>query len=80
MGGRGSGSYYRWQSDTTKTEETHRIDIRFLKKRGYLSAGTYGTLSMYRKTYDKLVKQECDISEYVDRSINRLLASYPFTA
>jgi len=45
MGGIGSGSYYRWNSNTTKTEEVHRVDIRFLKKQGYLSPGTHGSLS-----------------------------------
>ena len=33
MGGRGSGSWYRWDSKTT-TESQHRIDIRWLKKHG----------------------------------------------
>ena len=45
MGGIGSGNYYRWNSSTTKTEEVHRVDIRFLKKQGYLSPGTQGSLS-----------------------------------
>ena len=45
MGGIGSGSYYRWNSSTTKTEETHRVDIRFLKKMWYLNPGTHGSLS-----------------------------------
>ena len=30
---------------------------------------------MHWKTYDRLVKQECNISYYVDRSINRLLSN-----
>ena len=45
MGDIGSGSYYRWNSSTTKTEEVHLVDIRFLKKQGYLSPGTYESLS-----------------------------------
>ena len=45
MGGIGSGNYYRWNSSTTKTEEVHRVDIRFLKKQGYLSPGAQGSLS-----------------------------------
>ena len=45
MGGIGSGNYYRWNSSTTKTEETHRVDIRFLKKKGFLRPGAHGSLS-----------------------------------
>ena len=44
MGGFGSGSYYRGSSRLT-IEETKRIDIRYLKKRGMLLANTRGTLS-----------------------------------
>ena len=44
MGGYGSGSWYRWDSKTT-TESQHRIDIRWLKKQGYIRPGTSGTLS-----------------------------------
>ena len=44
MGGLGSGNWYRWNC-RTKTEEVKRIDIRFLKKKGWLSAGTSGSLS-----------------------------------
>ena len=40
----GSGSWYRWDSKTT-TESQHRIDIRWLKKQGYLRPGTMGSLS-----------------------------------
>ena len=42
MGGYGSGN--RWNSKTT-TESQHRIDIRWLKKQGYLRPDTMGTLS-----------------------------------
>ena len=45
MGGIGTGRYYRWNSDTTKTEEVRRVDIRFLKMMGYLSPGARGSLS-----------------------------------
>lgn len=35
MGGPGSGNRYRWNKQTT-IEEIHRIDIRYLKKNGWL--------------------------------------------
>jgi len=44
MGGRGSGYWYRWNAKTT-TESQHRIDIRWLKKQGYLWPGAAGILS-----------------------------------
>lgn len=44
MGGRGSGSWFRGCSKTT-TESQHRVDIRWLKKQGYLQAGRFGSLS-----------------------------------
>ena len=44
MGGLGSGSWYRWDSKTT-TESQHHIDVRWLKKWGYLQTGAMGTLS-----------------------------------
>jgi hypothetical protein len=44
MGGSGSGNWYRWDSKTT-TESQHRIDIRWLKKQGYLRPGNVGSLS-----------------------------------
>ena len=44
MGGFGSGSWYRWDSKIT-TESQHRVDIRWLKKQGYLQAGKVGCLS-----------------------------------
>jgi hypothetical protein len=43
MGGRGSGNWSRNGKGTT--EAAKRIDIRYLKKRGYLTPGTYGSLS-----------------------------------
>lgn len=44
MGGLGSGNWYRWDTQTT-TSEVHSVDIRYLKKRGLLKAGTAGSLS-----------------------------------
>ena len=44
MGGYGSGNWYRWSSKTT-TESQHSIDIRWLKKQGYLRSGYSGCLS-----------------------------------
>ena len=44
MGGPGSGNWYRWDSKTT-TESQKRIDIRWLRKQGYLRPGTMGSLS-----------------------------------
>lgn len=35
MGGQGSGSWYRWDKQTTM-EEVKRIDIRYLQKHGWL--------------------------------------------
>ncbi|MEJ1382416.1 MAG: hypothetical protein RPT95_15850 [Candidatus Sedimenticola sp. (ex Thyasira tokunagai)] len=44
MGGLGSGNWYRWDKKTT-AEEVHRVDIRYLKKQGYLVSGYSGWLS-----------------------------------
>ena len=44
MGGLGSGSWSRWDSKST-TESQYRIDIRWLKKQGYLWPGNFGFLS-----------------------------------
>lgn len=44
MGGMGSGRWYRWDKQTT-LEEVHNVDVRFLKKQGYLKAGVSGSLS-----------------------------------
>ena len=43
MGGSGSGNWYRWDSKTT-TESQHRIDIRWLKKQGFLRPGHHSLL------------------------------------
>ena len=47
MGGVGSGSWYRWDKKTT-TGEVRRVDIRYLRKRGFLQPGCAGTLSWSR--------------------------------
>lgn len=47
MGGLGSGNWYRWDTQTT-TSEVHSVDIRYLKKRGFLRTGSMGTLSWIR--------------------------------
>lgn len=44
MGGRGSGNWHRWNTKTT-LEQTRRIDIRYMKKRGLLKPGYGGSLS-----------------------------------
>ena len=44
MGGSCSGNWYRWDAKTT-TENQYRIDIRWLKKQGYLRPGSIGSLS-----------------------------------
>lgn len=45
MGGIGSGTWYRWDTKTT-TEEVHRVDIRYMRKRGLLKClGSSGILS-----------------------------------
>jgi hypothetical protein len=47
MGGMNSGSYYRWNAKTT-TQSQHKIDIRFLKKQGWLVPNSSGSLSWTR--------------------------------
>lgn len=47
MGGLGSGSWYRWDKQTT-CNEVNRVDIRYMKKRGLLNPGTSGSLSWTR--------------------------------
>ena len=44
MGGPGSGSWYRW-SKKALTMEQHRIDIRWMKRQGYMQPGVSGSLS-----------------------------------
>jgi hypothetical protein len=44
MGGPGSGYWYRWNSKAT-VESQYKIDIRWMKKQGYLHPGAVGTLS-----------------------------------
>lgn len=43
MGGIGSGRGFQFNKQTT-FEETRRVDIRYLKKRGFLRTGVSGTL------------------------------------
>lgn len=43
MGGHGSGNWYRWNTATT-LEETKRIDIRYMRKQGFLAQGMSGSL------------------------------------
>jgi hypothetical protein len=47
MGGNGSGSYLRWNSNS-KAEESLPVDVRFLKKHGYLDKDGWGTLHWSR--------------------------------
>jgi len=47
MGGIGSGNWHRWNTQTT-VEETKRIDIRYMRNRGFLKPNTHGTLSWSR--------------------------------
>jgi hypothetical protein len=47
MGGYGSGRLYSWGGKTT-TESQKLIDIRWLKKQGYLRPGDIGSLSWAR--------------------------------
>ena len=44
MGGSGSGRRSSWGGGKTTTESQHRIDIRWMKRQGYLRAGTMGNL------------------------------------
>ena len=44
MGGRGSGTWYRWDKRTT-CEEIRRIDIRYLRQNGLLQPNRAGSLS-----------------------------------
>jgi len=47
MGGRGSGTWYRWDKRTT-CEEVKRLDIRYLHKHGLLKPNRAGSLSWSR--------------------------------
>ena len=47
MGGYGSGGWSRWNSKST-TESQRRIDIRWLKKQGYLRPETFRSISWSR--------------------------------
>jgi hypothetical protein len=65
MGGKGSGYWYRWNTKAT-TEAQKRIDVRLMRKWGYLRIGSGGSLSWtcrgeqsgrinYRVESDKLI-------------------------
>jgi hypothetical protein len=47
MGGFGSGRHNSWSAKTT-TESQHRVDIRWMKRQGYLRPGAVGLLSWSR--------------------------------
>jgi hypothetical protein len=47
MGGSGSGTWHRWDAKDT-TESQRRIDIRYLRQKGYLRPGYAGSLSWTR--------------------------------
>ncbi len=55
--------------------KARKISKRIENEDGYLEKPK----GMHWKTYDRLVKQECNISNYVDRSINRLLSNCRFS-
>lgn len=44
MGGQGSGNWCRWNNRTT-TEDCKQIDIRLMKRKGWLNPGRCGSLS-----------------------------------
>ena len=46
MGGPGSGSWYRWDKRTT-LEEVNRLDVRWLKRQGYLQPGVMAPVSWH---------------------------------
>ena len=45
MGGKGSGNWYRWNTQTT-LNDVKQIDIRFMKQQGFLKPGTARNLAM----------------------------------
>ena len=44
MGGRGSGTWHRWNAAAT-VEDAKRIDVRWMQRNGYLNPGSAGSLS-----------------------------------
>lgn len=68
MGGYGSGRWYSWGGKTT-TESQHRIDIRWLKKQGYLRPGNVGSLSWSRGE-----EQTCSIGYRMEA--DRMILNY----
>ena len=51
MGGYGSGRWYRWDKRTT-LEEVHRLDVRWLKRQGYLQPGVIAPVTWHREGRD----------------------------
>jgi hypothetical protein len=47
MGGPGSGTWYRWDKRTT-LDEVHRLDVRWLRKQGYLQPGVMAPITWHR--------------------------------
>ena len=47
MGGPGSGTWYRWDTRTTLSE-VHRLDVRGLRKQGYLQPGVMAPITWHR--------------------------------
>lgn len=47
MGGYGSGRHYRWD-ETTKLEETQRLDVRYLHRRGLLRTTAWFDFTWHR--------------------------------
>jgi mRNA-degrading endonuclease RelE of RelBE toxin-antitoxin system len=70
MGGYGSGSWYRWNVKR-KAEESLPVDIRFLKKHGYLDGDNYGALHWSRGG-----NRYASISFYYDN--DRIVLSYTY--
>ena len=62
MGGFGSGSWYRWNSKNT-TESQHRIDVRLLKRWGYLKGDS---LSIGRWSWSRNGEQAGSVGFRVD--------------
>lgn len=43
----GRGQWYRWSTKAT-TDSQHRVDIRWMRRHGYLRPGMFGSLTWYR--------------------------------
>ena len=74
MGGRGSGRRnYGGGDGKTTTESQHRIDIRWLKKQGYLRPGVAGLLS-WSRSWDGESKETGSIGYKMEA--NRMILFY----